>query len=170
MMSSEIETLGQTLLDATCQVFEANGAPLSDASRCDPASDWLDPVAVIGFGGEAVRGCVSFEVPWRVLQQTHPTRSSTTVDLADWVGELANLTLGTLKTKLRARAVPIQLGLPTTFTVPDTHRGAMSPAQLQFRLRSIEGSVRVRLSAEVDADFKMGEPTPVAAAVGIDLF
>jgi CheY-specific phosphatase CheX len=97
-------------------------------------------------------------------------RSTATVDLVDWVGELANLTLGKLKTMLRRRGVRIQLGLPTTFTVPGAQSGAMSQAQAQFRLGSEDGGVRVRLSAEIDSAFRLAGPQEVEIVSGIDLF
>jgi CheY-specific phosphatase CheX len=169
-MSTPIEALSGSLLDATGQVFQEHGVVLQGPTRCEPALDWLDPIAVIGFGGDSVRGCVSFEVPWRVLQGSHPMRSTATVDLVDWVGELANLTLGKLKTMLRRRGVRIQLGLPTTFTVPGAQSGAMSQAQAQFRLGSEDGGVRVRLSAEIDSAFRLAAPQEVEIVSGIDLF
>ncbi len=169
-MSSHIEAIGQGLLEATCQVFEDNGTPLTGATRCDPVPDWLDPIAVIGFGGEMLRGSVSFEVPWRVLQASHPSRSSATEDLADWVGEIANLTLGKVKTKLRSRGVAIQLGLPMTFTTQASQTCVTSSPQLQYRLRAEDGSVIVRFTAEFESAFKMTAPVCAEVVHGVDLF
>ncbi len=169
-MSSHVEAIGERLLDATSRVFEENGVLLSERTRCEPASDWLDPIAVIGFGGETLRGSVSFEVPWRVLQASHPTKSTAQEDLVDWVGELANLTLGKLKTELRGCSVSIQLGLPTTFTTRAAETGATGSSQLQYRVRAPDGDLRVRFSAQVDAGFAMA-PSPHEEVVhGLDLF
>ena len=169
-MSSHIEAIGQHLLESTCQVFEDNAVSLSDAARCEPLGDWLDPIAVIGFGGETLRGSVSFEVPWRVIQASHPARSSATDDLVDWVSELSNLVLGKLKTRLRGRGVVIQLGLPMTFTTRATQTGATGAPRLQYRLRAPDGPVLVRFSAEVSPLFTMAAPRPVETAQDIELF
>jgi CheY-specific phosphatase CheX len=169
-MTSHIETIGQRLLESTQQVFEESAVTLSEGEPCDPVGDWLDPIAVIGFGGETLRGSVSFEVPWRVLQASHPSRSSATEDLVDWVGEIANLVLGKLKTKLRGQGVSIQLGLPTTFTTRATQMGVTGAPKLQYRLRAPDGSVLVRFSAELDQAFEIKAPRMAEVVHEIELF
>jgi CheY-specific phosphatase CheX len=168
--SSPIETIGEKLVESTMQVFDESSVPLHESMRCEPVGDWLDPIAVIGFGGESLRGSVSFEVPWRVLQASHPSRSSATEDLADWASELANLVLGKLKTRLRSMGVVIQLGLPTTFTTRAAQSGVIGTPKVQYRLRSSDGPVLVRFSAEMDRAFSMAVPRAVEAAHDIELF
>jgi hypothetical protein len=169
-MQSDLETIGQKLIESTCHVFGDSGVRLEGATRCEPASDWLDPIAVIGFGGETLRGSVSFETPWRLLQASHPARSDAKEDLMDWAGELSNLVLGALKTSLRGTGVRIQLGLPTTFTNREAQAGATGSSKLQYRLRAPEGSVVVRFSAELDAAFEMTAPRRAEVAGEIELF
>jgi CheY-specific phosphatase CheX len=171
--SSHIEAIAQRLLEATGQVFEERGVTLSASTRCDPVGDWLDPISVMGFGGETLRGSVSFEVPWRVLQASHPTNSAVTVDLVDWVGELSNLVVGKLKTKLRTHGVIIQPGLPTTFTTGATQAkqtGATGAPQLQYRLRAPDGAILVRFNAELAEAFEMTAPHRAEVVHEIELF
>jgi len=169
-MSSHLETLGQLLLESTRQVLEEAGVPILEASACAPAGDWAAPMAVIGFGGETVRGSISFEVPWRVLSASHPTKSLLADDLVDWVGELSNLVVGTLKTRLRGNSVTIQPGIPMRFTTREAERGATSPPQLQYRLRAADGSILVRFSAEIQSTFEMGTSTQPEVVHGIEIF
>jgi hypothetical protein len=169
-MNSDRETLGDLLVDAASQVFADHGMALADATRCSPVPDWLDPIAVIGFAGETLRATASLEVPWRVLQATHPSRSAATDDLTDWVSELANLTVGLLKRRLRARGVLVQPGLPLSFTTRPAHSAAMSASHLQYRLRSREGSVLVRLTSETTPSFVLGPPVQTEALRAIELF
>ncbi len=157
-MKPVIETIGDLLLDATCQVLRASGVTVTDVQRTAPVADWLDPIAVIGFGGDAVRGSVSFEVPWRVLEATHPRRSSVGEDLADWVAELANITVGGLKRSLRARGVSIQVALPIAFTTKPAESGVTRPSTLQYRLRAAEGAVLVRFTAEATPGTELRAP------------
>jgi CheY-specific phosphatase CheX len=169
-MDSQIEAIGQSLVEATREVFQDVGVELEAASSCAPVGAWLDPIAVIGFGGDVLRGSVSFEVPWRLLEACHPERSSASTDLADWVGELANLTLGKLKTKLRGRGVQIQLGLPMTFTTQSAASAATTSPQLQYRLRSNDGAVLLRFSAALDPACHLAAPTHADVAHDIELF
>ena len=169
-MSSPLEILGEALLECTCQVLDDAGVPTSEAVPCAPGGDWLFPMAVIGFGGESVRGSISIEVQWEVLSASHPTKSTATEDLVDWVAELSNLVMGKLKTKLRGNAVAIQPALPMTFTTRATESGVTRPPQLQYQLRTPDGLVVVRFSAAVDATFQMGTSLRPEVVHGVDIF
>ncbi len=169
-MSSHLETLGQALLESTCQVLQEAGVVVSEAAACEPGGDWLYPMAVIGFGGDSVRGSISFEVPWDVLSACHPLKSTAPDDLIDWVGELSNLVLGKLKTRLRGHSVAIQPGLPMKFTTRATEPGMTSASQLQYRIRVPAGSVLVRFSAEIDGTFEMAASSEPEVVHGVSLF
>jgi hypothetical protein len=169
-MASHVDMVCENLILATCSVFDETGVWLLETTRCAPAADWLDPIAVIGFGGEKLRASASFEVPWRMLQASHPTRSADREDLIDWVGEIANLTLGRLKTRLRQRGLSIVLGLPMTFRTPDAQTGLTTSPSLQYRLRSADGSVILRLSAAVSEAFALTTPPRTELVRDVELF
>jgi len=169
-MDDHLDAIGEVLVEATRQVFESAGVSLVEAAKCDPVGEWLDPIAVLGFGGEVVRGSVSLEVPWRLLQACHPVRSSAPDDLLDWAGELSNLVVAGLKTSLRQRGVAIQPGLPVTFTMRAAHTGGTGASQLQYRLRSPDGAVLVRFAAQVDPAFNWGPPRSAEIVHDIELF
>ncbi len=169
-MSSAIEILGEMIAQSTREVFGSAGAELTDPMRGEPVAAWLDPIAVIGFGGDEVRGSVTLEVPWRVLQATHPSRSAVPEDLTDWVGELANVVIGSVKRRLRARNVKIQPGLPMSFTPRPTESAVMSSCNLQYRLASAEGAVLVRICAELAEGLELSDPQSAEVPGNIQLF
>jgi len=169
-MNDAIEAIGQELVEAIRRVLDENGVAVSSVSRCEASESWLHPIAVIGFGGDMVRGSVSLGVPWRVLQASHPSKSGSLEDLVDWISELSNLVLGSLKTRLRAHGVLIQLGLPSTFTTSASEMSATGTPELQYRLRALNVSIRVRFSAQVGAAFAMLPPRETAVVDGIQIF
>jgi CheY-specific phosphatase CheX len=169
-MTSHLDTLGQAVLESTSAVLADAGIVASEAAPCEPAGDWRYPMAVIGFGGETVRGSISFELPWSVLSASHPFRSTVTEDLVDWAGELANLVLGNLKTRLRGKSVAIQPGLPMTFTTGAAESGLTRAPQLQYRVAASEGAIFVRFSAEIDGAFEISPSTEPELVRGVSLF
>lgn len=168
-MSSNLDRLGQELVRAALEVFEETGVVLEDSFRAQASVSSTDPMAVIGFGGDTVRGAVALEAPLSVIQASHPGQSSDTADLVDWLGELSNLLLARLKSKLRLASVAIQLGVPMTFAHATQASAASCPC-VQYRLRAPGGWVLVSLAADVDRAFRFSPPVRVEAVEGIELF
>jgi nucleotide-binding universal stress UspA family protein len=169
-MGEHLERIGSELLASARQLLEKEGIPVSEAGTCQPIGEWLYPLAIMGFGSETLRGSVSFEIPWPVLRASHPTKSESREDLADWVGELANLVLGAFKRRLHAHGITIQLGLPLTLTTGDTRAGRMAAPQLQFQVKTGEGTVVIRLSAEITGDLAFLTPAREDTIGDVELF
>ena len=168
-MSSHLEILGRELVHAALEVFEESGVALEDSLRTPASPSSTDPMAVIGFGGDMVRGAVALEAPLGVIQASHPERSSDAADLIDWLGELSNLLLARLKSKLRGASVAIQLGVPMTFAHASQASAASCPC-VQYRLRAPAGWVLVSLAADVAPAFRLSPPVRVEAIESIELF
>lgn len=100
--------LRAALLSAASEVFE-NEPELPGAGAS------AEFVAVIGFTGRQVQGSLlvgtSREVARSYLRD-HLGRDPTDDDMGDWVGEMANLTLGRLKFGLYPQGVEIHLSTP----------------------------------------------------------
>jgi hypothetical protein len=75
------------------------------------------PVAILGVSG-GLSGALVLTVPWELLHATHPDRSASVVDLADWAGELANVLAGRIKTRLGDLGATMRLSLPQIVIAP----------------------------------------------------
>lgn len=109
--------LNDAVIHSTTEVLASHGIS-ADYESGQGASEtaWADTLAIIGLGGQKLRGSVVLSVPASLLARSHPTRGSTPEDLADWLAELANLLLGRIKTQLLGRGISIQLGTPVTIS------------------------------------------------------
>jgi CheY-specific phosphatase CheX len=92
-------------------------------------------LAIIGFGGDQIRGSLVLSASRGILTSSCPVENTEGVAasdiLQDWGGELANQLLGRLKSRLLAHNVTILLGTPTTVSGLDL-RVRTLPGEVQF--------------------------------------
>jgi CheY-specific phosphatase CheX len=130
MNQSDWNRINGMLVECATSLLHAFGT----AARYDPAGEAKHPpedgmLAIIGFGGDQLRGSLVLSANRGLLERSCPARSPATPSetLQDWVGELANQLLGRLKSRLLAHGIAIQLGTPTTVS------------GLELRVRSCSG-------------------------------
>lgn len=96
--------------------------------------------AIIGFGGEELRGTLTIVAPFRLFQSSYPSvlpdTAEAAVDVLDWAGEFANQLLGQVKRRLLARSVELIASIPRVmlgneFRVPSAKRSQV--CELRFR-------------------------------------
>ena len=80
---------------------------------------WADTVAIIGLGGQKLRGSLVLSVPTALLLESHPNKGTERRDLLDWLGELSNLLLGRIKNTLLSYDVAVELSSPVTLSASD---------------------------------------------------
>lgn len=110
-MSEDVQAqvLRDVLTTAATAVFQ------SDQTAEAPSTTTLDFVSVIGFTGTHLRGALvvgsSRELATSLIGESL-ARTPDDGDIADWVGEMSNLTLGRVKMLLSLRGVDLQLSTP----------------------------------------------------------
>jgi CheY-specific phosphatase CheX len=124
-------------------------------------------VAVIGFGGETLRGSLVLDFPAAVITRTHPRKSEIDADLEDWVGELANLLLGRVKARLLPYDAVIQLSTPLVVS-GRSRVEQTTPHSVVHTFLADEGRFRVLLAADADKELELGETSPQEAAPMVD--
>jgi hypothetical protein len=72
--------------------------------------------AIIGFGGEQLRGTLTIVAPFRLFQSSYPSvlpdTAEAAVDVLDWAGEFANQLLGQVKRRLLGGGVELIASIP----------------------------------------------------------
>ncbi|MGA2448343.1 MAG: chemotaxis protein CheX [Polyangiaceae bacterium] len=104
-----LDQLTVLMSDAFEELVEHYGSKLT---RISELRGELDLAAIIGFTGERMSGTVALVTSTEgasALRRIAPVTASDT----DWLMELSNQMLGSLKRKLAARAASIDIGIPT---------------------------------------------------------
>jgi CheY-specific phosphatase CheX len=133
--------LNDVVISATTTLLSTHGisAEHDSGARANELV-YADTLAIIGLGGQKLRGSVVLSVPAPLLASSHPTGGGTPEELADWLSELANLLLGRLKVQLLERGISIELGTPVTLsgTALRFHRFKGLPMIHSFRATDAE--------------------------------
>lgn len=155
--------LNDAVIRSTTEVLTSNGIAVEYESGGVSADvPWADTLAIIGLGGQKLRGSVVLGIPESLLRISHPAAGSEPEELADWLAELANLLLGRLKAQLLARGVSIELGTPVTISgtalrfhrfkgLPMVHGFRVGHERIHVVFEAI-GEEATQLSASSDAD------------------
>ncbi|MDB4929182.1 MAG: hypothetical protein JWM10_1666 [Myxococcaceae bacterium] len=162
MRQDDWSRLNDMVIAAVGEVMSSAGVATEYAgSMVHGESSWAELIAIIGLGGDKLRGSVVLSVPLALLERSHPARATARDDLADWLGELANLLLGQLKSRLLARDVSIVMSTPLTLsgTALRFHRFKAQPVTHTFRadgsevlvMFEAEGEESAQLAVEADA-------------------
>ena len=155
------EALDRITVDACEGLLESLGVEAHHLSTKNARSVGSNErIAVIGFGGESLRGSLVLDVPPSILTRTHPSQSETDGDLEDWIGELSNLVLGRFKSKLLPFDVVIQLSTPIVVRGKGTSI-ELSTGHSVVHTFSAEGATfDVLLAADAEGELVLdGEPT-----------
>ena len=109
--------LNDAVISATTTLLSLHGiaARYESESRGSDAV-YAETLAIIGLGGQKLRGSVVLSIPSALLVHSHPTGQRAPEDQADWLAELANLLLGRIKVQLLERGIAIELGTPVTLS------------------------------------------------------
>lgn len=109
--------LNDAVIGATTNVLSSHGISAAyESTSCSSDAVYPDTLAIIGLGGQKLRGSVVLSIPSPLLAASHPTHGHSDEELADWLAELANLLLGRLKVQLLERGISIELGTPVTLS------------------------------------------------------
>jgi CheY-specific phosphatase CheX len=125
------EEVRQVVTEACVDMLGACGLPVGKiaAGRLVALSEH-DLAGFIGFTGR-VRGSLIMAASSRIFSATFPTmpgsRSPDPDDLLDWVGEMANQTLGRIKRRFCERGLDFDTSTPTA--VKGRHLGARTPTR-----------------------------------------
>jgi CheY-specific phosphatase CheX len=128
-------------------------------------------LAIIGFGGDQIRGSLLLSASRGILSTSCPIENTAgpaaDETLQDWGGELANQLLGRLKSRLLAHQVTILLGTPTTVSGIDLRVRSL-PGELQSTpvwLYSGSDWLVVRIGAVATSEVTLSSvPDPGSAA------
>lgn len=164
MIDETKDGIARALAEATESVLE--DAAISFAARAGTAPTLPGKTAIfatIGFAGD-FRGTlmmVATEDVIRAMSSEDVRAEMTSEAMArDWFGELANLTLGRIKSALLSHAVTILLAVPTTGSGVDL---ALSRASAPFAewhtFECAAGMLYVGLHADVPASLQLRAPT-----------
>lgn len=131
---------------------------------------WAEMVSFIGLGGNGLRGSLVVSIPGSLLQRCHPTRSADVDDQADWLAEIANLTLGRIKSRLHALHVTIELSTPITISAKELRFARFASTPIIHKYTLDESNLYVGFQAVSDdsaaLDAALGEaPVAVGEAV-----
>jgi hypothetical protein len=95
---------------------------------------WAETISIIGLGGPKLRGSLVLSIPGPLLAQSNPVGGTQPAELADWLGELANLLLGKIKSRLLSHDVLVELSTPLTISATDLRfEFASPPVVYEFR-------------------------------------
>jgi len=112
----QLEPLYELFETSSAEVFESLGC---QASRVASAPEKLEvPCAYIEARSEELHIVLLLRGPVEFLEQTHPNidqaKGVSVQDLDDWISELANRFMGSLKNKLLVYDHRLKLGTPTS--------------------------------------------------------
>ena len=107
---------------------DRNITPEFDPSTKFPGLPPAAYAAILGFGGEKIRGAVMVCAPKTLVEKTHPVAGHEPLqpnDLDDWIGEIANRCVGRLKNILRSHGVQMNQALPVVIKGMDINPTSM---------------------------------------------
>jgi CheY-specific phosphatase CheX len=156
--SAGFSLLCATVQSAVAAVFADQSLALEFGKGLAPAPTSESYVATVGFASEVMRGAVSLLVSGEVLRSILPDGldQGSAELLADYLGELANMTAGRLKRQLLLRDVVVLLSTPTCSRAT-TVAAALEGESSWLEFDSARGPVCVRVDAMLALDFALKE-------------
>lgn len=126
-------------------------------------------VAVIGFGGDTVRGSSALIAGKSVIRAL---AGDAAIDPNDWLGELNNQVVGRLKNQLTRRGVPTHVGTPVTISADEFHLSVVGVEptlwQIDWNSGEILGVLAIECAETLDLD--VDENLDVALEGSVSLF
>jgi CheY-specific phosphatase CheX len=110
-VSAVFAAIDDALVLALAELVGGDAAPAEDVGSADA----LDLVAVIGFGGPRVKGCLGIAASSSAVRAIHPLGPEVAASRRaseDWLAELSNQLLGRAKRRLLAHGIEVTLSTP----------------------------------------------------------
>ncbi|HEX4340705.1 MAG TPA: chemotaxis protein CheX [Polyangiaceae bacterium] len=152
-----LTVLDDIIVGACRAVFEGAGAPLEQTEATQRETD--DIGASIGFTGTTLRGSLVLISSKRLIKGVLPVavgRGSESAQIADWMGELSNQTLGRIKNRLLAYGVTLEMSTPTVlFGLSISRRDTGSIVRREFSFRHGGETLSVSLDALASPGFEL---------------
>lgn len=112
MRIEEWDILQGLLVEAAKSSMAAAGVDCTHSGNVPLKSvAWPEMFAIIGLGG-SLHGSLVVSLSSGLLRRTHPAKATGVADLADWLAELTNLMLGSIKRRLLAHGISTELSTP----------------------------------------------------------
>lgn len=167
MNEQEWDVVNGLVIESAERLGESLGREVHHVRSSLEESDETDaPIATIGFGGHQLRGVLLVVVSEKLLRETVPRQAeeppADAVD--DWAGELSNLVLGRLKSRLLAHGVAIVMSTPTTFRGRGMRASSplRRPESLTHTFEAGGEVLTVRLSARESPGVRLKPANPAA--------
>jgi len=126
MEASEMNEIGEIVIEASRHVFPTCGIPIGDA--CEPTDDApavKQLIAFMGFAGPILRGTLAMVAPIEVMRKSYPLPlkegAPWEFEVFDWSGEVANRLLARIKNGLARRGVDIEASTPRVMLAEQLH-------------------------------------------------
>jgi CheY-specific phosphatase CheX len=157
--AKSLTVLDDIIVTAVRGVFEGVGASLEPANARPRDTD--DIGASIGFTGTSLRGAVVLISSKRLISSVLPVKVGPEQEaskVADWMGEIANQTLGRIKNQLLAYGVTLEMSTPTVlFGLSLSRRGTGSNVRREFCFRAGDETLGVSLDAIAQPNLELTE-------------
>jgi hypothetical protein len=157
MVMEEEPMTNEAILDALVSeacisLFNDYSLPLRRVAEFPQAEDSnLSYCAVVGFGGDQIRGSLLLATTAEPLGRTSPVGDTC---FRDWIAELSNQLLGRIKTKLVARGIVPHASTPVVLRAP--HLTPLPKATMKhFVFECDDGHVCVWLEAELEKNLDL---------------
>lgn len=155
MNKMDWDSIDGFVVSCTQALFESCGVTIwpDDGVGVEESADSPQMLAVIGFGGSALRGALLLSAPREVFARAYPgshgEREVDDEELRDWAGELVNQLLGRIKNKLLARGVGIAISTPTALSAVHVRVGAAwtNAACVPHRFATAGAALHMRFEA-----------------------
>lgn len=170
----------QNILDTSiCELFKTNG--VSDAQLTSDTAleiDNCDFCGIIGFSGAQMKGNLLIASTKELLDHTHPSKAMGMdvgeEDLADWIGEIANQTVGRLKNSLLKFSVNVAITTPTVLSGKQITAYTMKDNTIRKTLNFKMDQFSLSLTAHIELldkiDFSRVEDSSKTEDEGSSLF
>lgn len=159
MDEQSLTVLDEIIVGACRAVFDGVGSSLDVAPPEPGRAD--DIGASIGFTGTSLRGALVLMSSKRFIESVLPAevgKGEGADQIADWMGELSNQTLGRIKNQLLAYGVTLEMSTPTVlFGVSLSRRDTRSSVRRQFSFRHGDETLALSFDAVASPDFELTE-------------
>jgi hypothetical protein len=155
------------VIESTTDLFGAFGVSVHQAP--DEGETPIRTLAMMGFGGDHLRGTLLLDADASVIAQSYPTPDAVRPeDLDDWLAELANQLLGRVKNRLLRHGIVIQMSTPTVVSGRAFRIGVLSGSEacMPHRFEGAGGGLSVRFEATANAGVALESPARDIAAEG----
>lgn len=156
------------IVECATSLFASCGVALSYDGETDGAAvDGEGMASFVGFTGDRIRGSLLLSTCPVLVARSHPSDLSAcpepALELADWIGELANQLLGRIKNKVRVHGIDFSVSTPVSLAGQELRSGPAHIDDSRFlRFRGGGAELHVQFSATLAPDFAFQYP-PAAA-------